>query len=74
MPEQTKKWEYQIYSLGSILKTPKDEELIELLDEWGEDGWELVSAVRGESTNRLTLIAKRPLADLSRRERSRPSY
>ena len=46
MPEEIKKWEYQIYSLGSILKSPKDEELVELLDEWGEDGWELVSTVR----------------------------
>ena len=74
MPEESKKWEYQIYSLGSILKSPKDEELVELLDEWGEDGWELVSTVRGESTNRLTLIAKRPLTDRSRRERSMPSF
>jgi len=74
MSEQIKKWEYRIHSLGSILNSPKDEDLMELLDEWGEDGWELVSAVRGESTNRLTLIAKRPLTDRTRRERSRPSF
>ena len=52
MSEGITKWEYQIYSLGSILKSPKDEELVELLNEWGENGWELVLAVRGESTNR----------------------
>ena len=72
MSEEIKKWEYQIYSLGSVLKSPKDDELMELLDEWGEDGWELVSAVRGENTNRLTLIAKRPLTTVSRRRRSMP--
>lgn len=35
MSEEFKKWEYRTYSLGSILKSPKDDELMELLDEWG---------------------------------------
>jgi len=72
MIEESTKWEYYVHSLGSILRSPKDEELTEILDEIGEDGWELVSAVRGESTNRLTLIAKRPLTTASRRRRSMP--
>lgn len=72
MSEKIKKWEYLVQTLGSVLKAPKEEELVELLDEWGEDGWELVSAVRGESSNRLTLIAKRPLTTTTRRQRSIP--
>ena len=72
MTDEITKCEYHVYSLGSILRAPKEEEVTELLDEWGEDGWELVSAVRGESTNRLTLIAKRPLTTASRRRRSMP--
>lgn len=72
MSEESTQWEYYVHSLGSILRSPKDEELAELLDEIGEEGWELVTAVRGESTNRLTLIAKRPLTTASRRRRSMP--
>ena len=72
MSEKIKQWEYLVHNLGSVLKSPKEEELGELLDEWGEDGWELISAFRGENSNRLTLIAKRPLTTTSRRQRSIP--
>lgn len=57
---------------GHLLRSPKDEELTELLDEVGEEGWELVSAVRDESTHHLTLIAKRRMTSASRRRRSMP--
>ena len=72
MTGEVPQWEYQVVSLGSIIRSPKDDELEILLDEWGQDGWELISAVRGENTNRLTLIAKRPLTRSSRRRRTMP--
>ena len=72
MPEEVVQWEYQVFSLGSVLKAPKDEELEIILDEWGQDGWELISVIRGENTNRLKLIAKRPLTFSQRRRRTLP--
>ena len=42
-----------------------------LLNSWGEDGWELVSAVH-ISGNKVTLIARRLLSSDERRRRSYP--
>ena len=38
----------------------------------GEDGWEVVSTHIIENANKVNVIAKRPLTDRARRERSRP--
>ena len=65
-------WEYRVYSIGGSFNTPKDAEVERLLDEWGAEGWELVSAQQPYGSARVRLIAKRPLTLETRRRRSRP--
>jgi len=74
MSEEIKQWEYRVQTVGAFFSGVKAEELEELLNEWGEDGWEVVSTHIIENANKVNVIAKRPLTDRIRRERSRPSY
>ena len=74
MYEEIKQWEYRVQTVGAFFSGVKADELEELLNEWGEDGWEVVAAHIVENANKINVIAKRPLTDRVRRERSRPSY
>jgi len=74
MYEEIKQWEYRVQTVGAFFSGVKAEELEELLNEWGEDGWEVVSTHIIENANKINVIAKRPLTDRVRRERSRPSF
>ena len=74
MYEEIKQWEYRVQTVGAFFSGVKAEELEELLNEWGEDGWEVVSTHIIENANKINVIAKRPLTDRVRRERSRPAY
>jgi hypothetical protein len=67
-------WEYRVEDFGGIIKSePKREIFQDLLNGWGADGWEVVSAVYSTGTTRLRIIAKRPLTAAARRKRSMPS-
>jgi hypothetical protein len=72
MTDEFKKWEYRVQSFGSIWHASKPEEVEAVLQEWGEEGWEVVSAFNSESSNKVTLIAKRPLTRETSRMRSMP--
>ena len=74
MYEDIKQWEYRVQTVGGFFTGVRAEELEELLNEWGEDGWEVVSTHIIENANKINVIAKRPLTDRTRRERSRPSF
>lgn len=74
MPEETKQWEYRVQTLGSFFGGVKAEELEALLNEWGEEGWEVVSTHIKENENKINVIAKRPLTERVKRARSMPSY
>lgn len=74
MPEETKQWEYRVQTVGSLWSGIKAEELEALLNEWGEEGWEVVSTHILENQNKINVIAKRPLTDRVKRARSMPSY
>ena len=74
MYEDIKQWEYRVQTVGGFFSGVKAEVLEELLNEWGKDGWELVSTNIIENANKINVIAKRPLTDRVRRERSRPAY
>jgi len=63
-------WEYRVKSIGRFWGT-KDEEIEALLNEWGEQGWEAVAACVS-SSDKVTIIAKRPLTLATRRRRSMP--
>ena len=74
MYEDINQWEYRVQTVGGFFSGIKAAELEEMLDDWGEDGWEVVAAHIIENANKINVIAKRPLTDRVRRERSRPSY
>jgi hypothetical protein len=74
MVEDIKQWEYRVQTVGGFFSGVKADVLEELLNEWGEDGWEVVSTHIIENANKINVIAKRPLTDRVRRERSRPSF
>ena len=73
MYEELKQWEYRVQIVGGFFTGIKVDMLEEMLNEWGEEGWEVVSTHIIENANKVNIIAKRPLTDRVRRERSRPS-
>lgn len=62
-------WEYRVQTIGSIFGT-KDEIVQGTLNEWGEDGWEVIHVYNPESSGQVTMVAKRPLTERTRRQRS----
>ncbi len=64
--------EYRVVSLGGVLRSVKDEQVESELNALGEEGWEVVGFTNREGTNRITLVAKRPLTAAARRRRSVP--
>lgn len=74
MSDEIKQWEYRVQTIGSFFGGVKAEELEALLNEWGEEGWEVVSTHIKENENKINVIAKRPLTERVKRARSMPSY
>jgi hypothetical protein len=54
-PSQLTKWEYATVPL--LVHATK-----QILDNWGEDGWELVSVIPGPNPEQLVAYLKRPKA------------
>ncbi|PWH19268.1 MAG: hypothetical protein DDG59_03740 [Anaerolineae bacterium] len=65
-------WEYRVLSLGSWWRGPRPEELEETLNELGLQGWEVISMAHDYSSSKVRVVAKRPLTDRARRQRSLP--
>jgi hypothetical protein len=61
-------WEYRTQQIGSIWKQIKDDELQEMLNEWGEDGWEVFQVVSLVNNYKLLIVARRPLSASARRK------
>jgi hypothetical protein len=72
MNDEIPKWEYRVQSVGGFFSGVKPQELEALLNEWGEQGWEVVAAPIVENANKINVIAKRPLTRSARRFRSMP--
>lgn len=68
------KWEYRVQTVGGFWSGVKAEELEQLLNDWGLEGWEVVSTHILESQNKINVIAKRPLTREVQRQRSMPQY
>ena len=67
------RWEYKVETLGSVFSNPKDDEIEESLNEWGEQGWEIIGVYQSSSGSPKTrIVAKRPLSERERRRRSMP--
>jgi len=73
MSEEIKRWEYFVGTIGSLFGT-KDDVVEDSLNELGEAGWEVVSVHSPANSWKITIVAKRPLTDRARRERSRPTF
>jgi hypothetical protein len=71
MAEEIKQWEYRVQTIGSIFGT-KDEDIQATLNDWGEEGWEATNVYTPYGSGKITIVAKRPLADRVRRMRSMP--
>jgi hypothetical protein len=74
MPDETKQWEYRVQTFGSFLSGVKAESLEITLNEWGEEGWEVIATHPIEGMSKINVIAKRLLTDRVKRKRSMPSY
>ena len=66
-------WEYYVQTVGSALRGTRDEELQQVLNELGEDGWDVIEIEQLPNSNKIRVVAKRPLTISARRERSRPA-
>ena len=71
MAEEIKHWEYRVQTIGSIFGT-KDELIQDVLNQWGEEGWEAINVYTPYGSGKITLVAKRPLTERVRRMRSMP--
>jgi hypothetical protein len=65
-------WEYRVSEVGSAFNGPKPDVLEELLNQWGLEGWKVVSVTPQTSSFKLMIVARRPLSDSARRGRSQP--
>jgi hypothetical protein len=74
MSEEMQKWEYRVETVGTFWSGVKADVLQNTLNEWGEEGWEVVSTHILENANKINVIAKRPLTERVRRARSMPQY
>jgi hypothetical protein len=72
MADDMQKWEYRVQAVGSFWSGVKDLELETLLNEWGEQGWEVVAVRPLEASSKAQVIAKRPLTREAQRLRSMP--
>ncbi len=71
MADEIKQWEYRVQTIGSLFGT-KDEFIQAVLNEWGMEGWEAINVFTPEGSGKITLVAKRPLTERTRRLRSMP--
>jgi len=71
MAEETRQWEYHIQTIGSVFGT-KDEFIEKTLDEWGEEGWEVINVYTPYGSGKVTIVARRPLTERARRARTMP--
>ena len=69
---ETAQWEYRVETLGSFWSAPKDEDLEAAMDEWGEEGWQVISLYKSSSGEKVTVVAMRQLTLATRRRRSWP--
>ncbi len=72
MTEEIKKWEYCVQTIGSIFGT-KDENIEAMLNEWGDEGWEVTHVYTPAGSGKVTIVAKRPLMRETIRRRSMPA-
>jgi hypothetical protein len=73
MTEELQKWEYRAQTIGSSFFGTKDEHIEAMLNEWGDEGWEVTHVYTPSESGNVTIVAKRPLSSRARRFRSMPA-
>lgn len=71
MADEIKQWEYRVQTIGGFFGT-KDEQIEAILNEWGEEGWEVTNVYNPYGSGNVTMVAKRPLSRSIRRSRNMP--
>ena len=71
--EEIPKWEYRVQTFGGAIGGPKDDALTAALDEWGEEGWEVITVQNLDSSQKVRVVARRPLTRAARRYRTIPT-
>ena len=66
---ETIQWEYRVLTIGSAFGT-KDEQIEAVLNEGGLEGWEPTQVYTPSQSGKVTIVAKRPLTDSTRRRAS----
>jgi len=64
-------YEYRVQTFGSALSSVKDEDLEETLNQWSDDGWEVVSA-HPVGDNKVRVICRKVLSSSATRKRGWP--
>jgi len=59
---ETHRWDYHVETIGSSWRNVSDEELLSVLKELGQDGWEVFNVEPSQYSFKIRLVAKRPLA------------
>jgi hypothetical protein len=72
MADQTVLWEYRVLTVGNAFTGAHDEQIEEILNDWGMEGWEAVNVYAPSNSPKVTMVAKRPLTAAARRMRSMP--
>ena len=67
------KWEYRVQTFGGALGGPKDDILTAALDEWGAEGWKVISVHNLDSSQKVRVVARRPLTRAAQRHRTYPA-
>ena len=65
-----RQWEYYIETIGSTLRGVSDDNLLTLLTELGQAGWEVFSLEPLENSSKIRIAAKRPLGTRSNPRKS----
>ena len=63
-------WEYRVETIGATFRSTSDEDTETLLDEWGQDGWEVIAFHPIYGSNKITIVAKREQISSRRRNSS----
>ena len=65
-------WEYRCQWFGSVWRGVKDADIEAILNEWGAEGWEVISMA--VESGKVLVLARRALTPTTRRQRTLPGY
>lgn len=69
---EAQQWEYYVETIGSVWSSVKDENLEAALNELGQEGWQVFTVEQVPNSNKIRVVARRPLATAPRRKKTWP--